>query len=130
MVTLLGFGVVLLLLIFLIGVMTIFGFVMQRINAPKPEKKAEAAKPVAKPAAGNAPADDAAAVAMAMNLSENADMAAVAYCLSLASDDKAAVAYALYLYYHAQEFPNPVLPLQSRNTAWNSKAYNMNNLGF
>lgn len=121
MVTLLGFGIVLLLLFFLIFVMMGFGWVMQRINAPAAPKAAPAAAPAPAPAKAEAKAEVKA---------EDADLAAVAYCLSLASDDKAAVAYALYLYNHAQEFPTPVMPLQSRNTAWNSKAYNMNNLGF
>lgn len=129
MVTGLGFGIVLLLLCFLILVLNIFGWVMQKLNAPKAPK---AAKPETKAAApATTPSDnDKAAVAMAMNLSDNADMAAIAMALSLGSDDKAAVAYALYLYHHVQEFPTPLMPLQSRQTGWNAKAYNMNNQGF
>lgn len=125
MVTGLGFGIVLLLLCVLIIVLKCFGWVMQKISAPKAAAAAPEAKaPVA------APVETGKAAAKTADAGENADMAAIAMALSLGSDDKAAVAYALYLYNHVQEFPTPLMPLQSRQTGWNAKAYNMNNLGF
>ena len=135
LVTVLGFGIVLVLLIFLIFIMMGFGAIMQLINKPKAAKPAEAApaKATVKLEKTPASADDAAAIAMALKMSEdNADMAAVAMALSLANgSDKAAVAMALYLSGHAKKgFPTPLMPQQSRLTAWNAKAYNMNNVGF
>lgn len=129
LVTLLGFGIVLLLLVFLIFVMTIFGWVMQTLNKPAAPKAAKVeTKKVETAPAGEA---EAAAVAVAMAKGADTDMAAVAMALNLANGgDKAAIAMALYLSRGIKSFPNPTMPSQARNTAWNAKSYNMNNLGF
>ena len=121
LVTLLGFSIVLLLLIVLVFVMMAFGWIMQLLNKPKAEKPAAA--PVAKPAPAAAPAKAGKA--------EDQDLAAVAMALSMAGGaDKAAIAMALYLSRGHKDFPTPLMPAQSRPTAWNAKAYNMNNIGF
>lgn len=119
-VTGLGFGIVLILLIFLIFVLQGFGWIMQKISAPKAPK---AAKP--------APQKPAVKLAKITDASE-ADMVAIAYALSQASDDdKVAIAYALHLYYNnAHDVPTTMIAPQARNTAWNAKTYGMNNKGF
>lgn len=116
-VTLLGFGIVLALLVFLIFVLTLFGWIMQKMNAPKVEKKAEQPAPK-KAVVTSAPSDQD-------------TMAAIAMALAAASDDdKVAIAYALHLYYNAHDIPTAMIVSQVRNTSWNDKSIGMNNRGF
>lgn len=119
-VTGLGFGIVLVLLVFLIFVLLGFGAIMQKILAPKAEKPAASAP---KPAAPK--------IAKITDASE-AEMVAIAYALSQANDnDKVAIAVALHLYYNnAHDIPTSVMAPQARPTAWNHKSVNMNNVGF
>ena len=118
-VTGLGFGIVLVLLVCLIYILKLFGAVMQKTVKPA-EKKADKA-----PAAPKAtkvspvPTDEGTMAAIAMALSEASD------------DDKVAIAMALHLYYnHAHDFVDTQLTMTAKPTAWNSKMFGMNNAGF
>jgi len=121
MVTLLGFAIVLILLVVLIYVLKLFGWVMQKNNAPKSEKAAPKAmvKPVIKPAKSAEPTDEG-------------TMAAIAMALAAAqSDDEAAIAMALHLYYNnAHDIQTTRLTMTGRQSAWNAKSFGMNNVGF
>lgn len=122
-VTGLGFGIVLVLLFCLVFILMFFGWIMQKITAPR-APKAEAPKketqPVSRPAkaATGAPSDaEKAAIAMALAEAHN--------------DDLVAVAYALYLAKHSNhDLPTPMISLKQRETAWNTKSIGMNNVGF
>ena len=121
-VTGLGFGVVLLLLFFLVFVMMFFGWTMQKIEAPrapKAEKPKEEPKAVSQqPAAGSAPSEpEKAAIAMSLSAAEG--------------NDEVAVAYALYLAHHSKhDIPTAMISLHKHETAWNEKSIGMNNVGF
>ena len=122
-VTGLGFGIVLALLFSLVFILMLFGWIMQKITAPrapKAEAPKEEKKPVSQPvqAATGAPSDaEKAAIAMAISEAHN--------------DDLAAVAYALYLAKHSKhDIPTAMISLNQRETAWNTKSVGMNNQGF
>ena len=113
-VTGLGFGIVLALLICLVFILQGFGFIMQKATAPKAPKapKAEAPAPSApintstpepKPAQAPSPDDD---------------IAAIAYALYLASRDT------------KHDAPTGMIAVQARETAWNTKSIGLNNVGF
>ena len=113
-VTGLGFGIVLVLLICLVFILQGFGFIMQKATAPKAPKapKAEAPAPSApintstpepKPAQTPSPDDDTAAIAFALYLASR--------------DDK-------------HDAPTGMIAVQARETAWNTKSIGLNNVGF
>ena len=113
-VTGLGFGIVLVLLVCLVFILQGFGFIMQKATAPKAPKapKAEAPAPSAptnastpeqKPAPAPSPADDT---------------AAIAFALYLASRDG------------KHDAPTGMIAVQARETAWNTKSIGLNNVGF
>ena len=107
-VTGLGFGIVLALLFCLVFILMGFGWIMQRVSAPKAQKKAPQAAPAAQPAAQTptvqTPADD---------------------------DVNAAIAMALYLSSaQRHDLPTAIMHPQARNTAWNAKELGLNNKGF
>ena len=120
-VTGLGFGIVLLLLFFLVYVLQFFGWVMQKATAPrapkapKPEKQAEAPKAVK----SAEPTDEGtkAAIAMAIAQAGDEDIAAIAYALFLAQNKK-------------HDIPTAMISLRRHETAWNEKSVGMNNVGF
>ena len=115
-VTGLGFGIVLLLLFFLVYVMKFFGWTMQKIEAPKapkeepksvsqePKEEKKTVIPEApEPAPDPSPADDTAAIAMALYLaSRNTN----------------------------HDAPTSMIKPQARETAWNTKSIGLNNVGF
>lgn len=117
----LGFGIVLLLLFFLVYVLRLFGFIMQKATAPrepkapKPEKTAEAPKAVK----SAEPTDEGTKVAIAMAIAQagDEDIAAIAYALYLAQDKK-------------HDIPTAMISLHKHETAWNEKSIGMNNVGF
>ena len=125
-VTGLGFGIVVVLLICLVFILQAFGWIMQRMTAPKAPKAPEAPKQTPKTestqkAAQKAPAappePEKAAIAMAIAASE--------------SDEIAAIAYALHLAHHSRhDLPTAMIALHPHETAWNTKSVGMNNAGF
>jgi len=119
MVTGIGFGIVLLLLFFLIYVLQLFGWTMQKATAPKAPKTPKEEKPAqaAKPAADVPSEPEKAAIAMTLAQAGDADIAAIAYALSLARDTK-------------HDAPTGMIAVQARETAWNTKSIGMNNQGF
>ena len=120
-VTGLGFGIVLLLLFFLVYILMFFGWIMQKATAPrapkapKPEKQAEAPKAVK----SAEPTDEGtkAAIAMAIAQAGDEDIAAIAYTLYLAQNKK-------------HDIPTAMISLHQHETAWNTKSVGMNNVGF
>ena len=120
-VTGLGFGIVLVLLFFLVFVLLFFGWIIQRIQAPKTPKapkeepKANNPKPVVADGAPSEP--EKAAIAMALAQASNDDMVAVAYALYLAQNRN-------------HDIPTAMISLKQRETAWNTKSTGMNNVGF
>jgi len=116
-VTGLGFGIVLVLLFFLVYVMKFFGWTMQKIEAPKAPK---AEKPAPKASAPSAePTDEGTKAAIAMSLAKAGD------------EDIAAIAYALYLAQNKKhDIPTAMISLHKHETAWNEKSIGMNNVGF
>ncbi|MBR4498920.1 MAG: OadG family protein [Paludibacteraceae bacterium] len=120
-VTGLGFGIVLLLLFFLVYVLRLFGFIMQKATAPrepKPEKPAEGKKTHSvKVSASNPSEDEKAAIAMAIAQAGDEDIAAIAYALFLAQNKK-------------HDIPTAMISLHKHETAWNEKSVGMNNVGF
>ena len=117
----LGFGIVLLLLFFLVYVLRLFGFIMQKATAPrepKPEKPAEEKKTHSvKVSASNPSEDEKAAIAMAIAQAGDEDIAAVAYALYLAQNNR-------------HDIPTAMISLRKHETAWNEKSIGMNNQGF
>lgn len=120
-VTGLGFGIVLLLLFFLVFILMFFGWIMQKATAPrapkapKPEKQAEAPKAVK----SAEPTDEGTKAAIAMALAKAGD------------EDIAAIAYALYLAQNKKhDIPTAMISLHQHETAWNTKSVGMNNVGF
>ncbi len=103
LVTGVGFGMVFVLLVFLILILKLFGSIMESGKAPK---KAEAPK--------------TAAVAAAAPKTVSED------------DDLAAVAMALHLYFNGVHDEEPteitIRNIERRYSPWNDKAYGMNNL--
>lgn len=118
-VTGLGFGVVLLLLFFLVFIMMFFGWTMQKIEAPRAPKAEKAQSNQSAPLkAESAPSEpEKAAIAMALSQAEG--------------NDEAAIAYALYLAHHSKhDIPTAMISLHKHETAWNEKSIGMNNAGF
>ena len=120
-VTGLGFGIVLLLLFFLVYILMFFGWIMQKATAPrapkapKPEKRAEAPKAVK----SAEPTDEGTKAAIAMAIAQAGD------------EDIAAIAYALYLAQNKKhDIPTAMISLHQHETAWNTKSVGMNNVGF
>ena len=111
-VTGLGFGIVLLLLFFLVFVLQGFGWVMQKATAPKVSKaeKKEETAPSA-PSVQEAPKAKAPASP---------------------ADDTAAIAMALYLASRnvKHDHPTSMISLHKHETAWNEKSIGLNNIGF
>lgn len=120
-VTGLGFGIVLVLLFSLVFILMLFGWIMQRIQAPKAPKaeKPAAPKKVDAPVKSAEPTDEGtkAAIAMALAQANNDDMVAVAYALYLAQNRN-------------HDIPTAMISLKTRETAWNTKSTGMNNVGF
>jgi len=121
-VTGLGFGIVLMLLICLVFILMIFGWIMQRATAPKaPKQEPKKEEPKAadpKPVAAAAPSEpEKAAIAMAVSQAANDDLAAVAFALYLAKRSK-------------HDIPTAMIKAQARETAWNTKSIGLNNMGF
>jgi sodium pump decarboxylase gamma subunit len=116
-VTGLGFGIVLVLLFFLVYVMKFFGWTMQKIEAPKAPK---AEKPAPKAAAPSAePTDEGIKAAIAMAIAQ------------AGGEDEAAIAFALYLAQNKKhDIPTAMISLHKHETAWNEKSVGMNNVGF
>lgn len=106
MVTLLGFGLVFLLLVVLIYVLKLFGFIM------RPRIKME--KPAEVPEAVGAPRTESSKT------------------ITLTGEATAAIAMALHLYYngvHDEEHTQVTIrKVERRYSPWNSKLYGMNNL--
>jgi len=116
-VTGLGFGIVLVLLFCLVFILMFFGWVMQKITAPKQPKQPKEPKPAQVKSAE--PTDEGTKVAIAMSLAQagDEDIAAIAYALYLAQDKK-------------HDIPTPMISLRKHETAWNEKSVGMNNVGF
>ncbi len=120
-VTGLGFGIVLVLLICLVFILQFFGWIMQKATAPrtpKAEKPAPAPAPQT-PAKPAEPTDEGTKAAIAMSLAQAGD------------EDIAAIAYALFLAHDAKhDIPTAMISLKQHETAWNTKSVGMNNVGF
>ena len=122
-VTGLGFGIVLLLLFFLVFVLMFFGWIMQKASAPKApkaekESKVESQK-TAPLKAESAPSEpEKAAIAMALAQAGEEDIAAVAMALYLARQN------------NNHDIPTAMIHAQARETAWNTKSIGLNNVGF
>ena len=123
-----GFGIVLVLLFCLVFIMMLFGWIMQKAGngewtigrkakdeVAKEEKKTSNPAPVANSSAPSEP--EKAAIAMALSSAE--------------ASDEVAIAYALYLAHHSKhDIPTGMIAAQARETAWNTKSYGLNNVGF
>ena len=125
-VTGLGFGIVVVLLICLVFILQAFGWTMQRMTAPKAPKAPEAPKQTPKTEstqkaaqkAQTAPSEpEKAAIAMAIAASDSDEIAAVAYALHLAHNSR-------------HDLPTAMISLHQHETAWNTKPVGMNNAGF
>ncbi len=118
-VTGLGFGIVLGLLFCLVFILQGFGWIMQKIMAPKPAKPAT---PAPQPQQTSQPAEPA---------QEKKTHAAPLSAQPTDEGTKAAIAMALYLYNGANhDAPTAMIAPQARNTAWNIKTIGLNNVGF
>jgi sodium pump decarboxylase gamma subunit len=117
-VTGLGFGIVLLLLLCLVYILRLFGWIMQKATAPRTPKAEKPAPAPQAPVKSAEPTDEGTKVAIAMALAQ-AD-----------NNDLAAVAYALYLAHSKHDIPTAVISLRKHETAWNEKSIGMNNVGF
>ena len=118
-VTGLGFGIVLLLLFFLIYVMKFFGWTMQKIQASK-EPKAKSEAPKAEP------------VEEKKTVIPEAPKAPLDPPVNGGGEDIAAIAVALYLASRNtnHDAPTSMIKPQARETAWNTKSIGLNNMGF
>ena len=118
-VTALGFGIVLALLVCLVFILMGFGWIMQRATAPKAPK---AEQPVAPKATATSaePTDEGTKVAIAMSLAQagEEDMAAVAMALYLAQKNS------------KHDIPTAMISIRKHETAWNEKSIGLNNVGF
>ena len=110
-VTGLGFGIVLLLLFFLVFVMMGFGWIMQKATAPKAPKTPKEEK---------------------VEMVEREEPKVVSPIAPSPADDTAAIAYALYLAScnTKHDAPTGMIAQQARETAWNTKSIGLNNMGF
>jgi sodium pump decarboxylase gamma subunit len=120
MVTLLGFLIVITLLLVLILVLLLFGKIMANKPQPETPNKWDAPKPEApSPFSKQVPEADATVAAIAMALA------------AAQSDDEAAIAMALHLYYNGvHDIQETRLTMVGQSTAWNAKSFGMNNIGF
>ena len=112
-VTGLGFGIVLVLLFFLVFILIFFGWIMQKLTAPKAQKEEKPAQTTqSTPSIQNTPAAPAPKPASP-------------------ADDTAAIAMALYLASRStkHDVPTSMIKPQARETAWNTKSIGMNNQG-
>ena len=113
-VTGLGFGIVLLLLFFLIYVMKFFGWTMQKIEAPK-EPKAKSEAPKAEP----------------VEEKKTVIPEAPKPVEASPEDDTVAIAYALYLAQHlTHDHPTAMIHLHPHASAWHIISTEMNNQVF
>ena len=118
-VTGLGFGIVLVLLFFLVFVMQFFGWTMQKIEAPRKPKEPKEPKAPKASVQSAEPTDGGTKAAIAMAIAKAGD------------EDVAAVAYALYLAQNKNhDIPTAMISLRKHETAWNEKSIGMNNQGF
>ena len=116
-VTGLGFGIVLALLICLVFILQGFGFIMQKATAPKaPKEEKPAQNTQSTPNIQNTPSTPEPKPAQAP--SPDDDTAAIAYALYLASRDT------------KHDAPTGMIAVQARETAWNTKSIGLNNVGF
>jgi Na+-transporting methylmalonyl-CoA/oxaloacetate decarboxylase gamma subunit len=125
-VTGLGFGIVVVLLICLVFILQAFGWTMQRMTAPKAPKAPEAPKQTPKTESSQKAAQKAQAAP------SEPEKAAIAMALAASdSDEIAAVAYALHLAHNSRhDLPTAMISLHQHETAWNTKSVGMNNAGF
>ena len=125
-VTGLGFGIVVVLLICLVFILQAFGWTMQRMTAPKAPKAPEAPKQTPKTESSQKAAQKA------QTAPSEPEKAAIAMALAASdSDEIAAVAYALHLAYNSRhDLPTAMISLHQHETAWNTKSVGMNNTGF
>ena len=123
-VTGLGFGIVLALLICLVFIMLGFGAVMKKITAPK-------AAPAAPKAEAAAPKAEMPQAAPETAILEEKKSHNVISAEPTDEGTKAAIAMALYLAQHTlHDIPAATIMRQARNTAWNTKSIGLNNVGF
>ena len=116
-VTGLGFGIVLVLLFCLVYIMKLFGWIMQKAEAPK-TPKVEKTQETPKQSVSSTPSEpEKAAIAMSIAAAAEDDIAAVAYALYLSRDIK-------------HDIPTAMISLHKHETAWNEKSIGMNNVGF
>ncbi len=122
-VTGLGFGIVLLLLFCLVFILMGFGWVMQRLTNGEGLKSLFRChctckqKKESTPSAEPTDEDTKAAIAMAL--------------ASAGDEDKAAIAYALYLAHNSRhDLPTSMIKFHGHETAWNEKTFGLNNKGF
>ncbi len=125
-VTGLGFGIVVVLLICLVFILQAFGWTMQRMTAPKAPKAPEAPKQTPKTESTQK------AVQKAQTAPSEPEKAAIAMAIAASdSDEIAAVAYALHLAHNSRhDLPTAMISLHPHETAWNTKSVGMNNAGF
>jgi|GEM_PF-315239 Na+-transporting methylmalonyl-CoA/oxaloacetate decarboxylase gamma subunit len=125
-VTGLGFGIVVVLLICLVFILQAFGWTMQRMTAPKAPKAPEAPKQTPKTESSQKAAQKA------QTAPSEPEKAAIAMALAASdSDEIAAVAYALHLAHNSRhDLPTAMISLHQHETAWNTKSVGMNNAGF
>lgn len=119
MVTLLGFAIVICLLVVLILLLVLFGKLMAK-------------KPVEQSSKWDSPAPVAPSPFRKPQPEGDDTIAAIAMALAQAkSNDEAAIAMALHLYYNkVHDIQTTRLTMVGHSTAWNAKAFGMNNLGF
>ena len=116
-VTGLGFGIVLVLLFCLVYILQFFGWTMQKATAPRAPKSEKQAAPKAVKSAE--PTDEGTKAAIAMAIAQAGD------------EDKAAIAYALYLAQNKKhDIPTAMISIRKHETAWNEKSIGLNNVGF
>ena len=116
-VTGLGFGIVLALLICLVFIMQFFGWTMQKATAPKaPKEEKPAQSTQSTPTIQNTPS--APEPKPAPTPSPDDVTAAIAYALYLASCNT------------KHDAPTGMIAVQARETAWNTKSIGLNNIGF
>lgn len=120
----LGFGIVLALLFCLVYILKGFGWIMQKVTAPKapkPEKEEKPAEekktPEIKISASNPSEDEKVAIATAIAMAGDEDIAAIAYAIYLANNSK-------------HDIPTAMIKPQARESAWNTKSIGLNNIGF
>lgn len=127
-VTGLGFGIVLLLLIVLVFILNLFGWIMQTaeegpkipraLKTPKAQKSQSTQSAQSTLNTPDAPSDqEKAAIAMSIAKAGDEDIAAIAYALYLAQNK-------------THDIPTAMISLHKHETAWNEKSIGMNNVGF